>query len=78
MIPNLLTSKATGDVVATYPAAADSGNFNVFSFPIQYNTNPVQTVAYLPFLNISLQPTYTLELTCLEPDTGALGGHITQ
>jgi hypothetical protein len=78
LIPNFLTSNATGDVVATYPGAADTGNFNVFSFPIQYNTNPVQTVAYLPFLNISLQPTYTLELTCLEPDTGALGGHITQ
>jgi hypothetical protein len=78
LIPNFLTSSATGDVVATYPAAADTGNSNVFSFPVQYNTNPVQAVANLPFLNISLQPTYTLELTCLEPDTGALGGHITQ
>lgn len=78
LIPNFLTSNATGDVVPTYPAAADTGNSNVFTFPVQYNTNPVQSVAYLPFLNISLQPTYTLELTCLEPDTGPLGGHITQ
>jgi hypothetical protein len=30
----------------------------------------------LPFLNTSLQPVYTLELECLLPDTGAIGGNI--
>lgn len=78
LIPNFLTSSATGDVTPTYPQAIDAGNSNVFVFPIQYNANPVQFTSNLPFLNISLQPTYTLELTCLEPDTGRLGGHITQ
>jgi hypothetical protein len=65
-------------VTPTYPNSVDANNYNVFSFPIQYNVNPVQFVASLPFLNTSLQPTYTLELTCLEPDTGQLGGKITQ
>jgi hypothetical protein len=78
LIPNFMTSSPTGDVTPTYPRAVDQGNSNVFSFPVQFNTNPVQFVPYLPFLNISLQPTYTLELTCLEPDTGKLGGQITQ
>jgi hypothetical protein len=78
LIPNFLTSSPTGDVSVTYPNSIDPNNFNVFTFPIQYNANPVQFVGNLPFLNISLQPTYTLELTCLEPNTATLGGHITQ
>lgn len=78
LIPNFLISSGTGDVSPLYPTAVDPGNFQILSFPIQYNTNPIQTVSNLPFLNTSLQPTYTLELTCLEPDTGALGGMITQ
>jgi hypothetical protein len=78
LIPNFLTSSATGDVSATYPNAADAGNSNILYFPIQYNLNPVQTAVSLPFLNTALQPTYTLELTCLQPDTGRLGGKITQ
>lgn len=78
LIPNFLTSSATGDVTPTYPNAVDQGNSNVLYFPFQYNLNPVQTVSNLPFLNIALQPTYTLELTCLQPDTGRLGGKITQ
>jgi hypothetical protein len=78
LIPNFVTTSGTGDVAPKYPNAVDQGNSNVFSFPIQYSVNPVQFVSNLPFLNISLQPTYTLELTCLEPDTGSLGGHITQ
>jgi len=78
VIPNFLTSNSTGDVKPLYANAADPGNYNVFTFPIQYNINPVQYISNLPFMNISLQPTYTLELTCLEPDTGVLGGRITQ
>ena len=78
LIPNFLTSSATGDVTATYPNAADAGNSNILYFPIQYNLNPIQTASNLPFLNTALQPTYTLELTCLQPDTTHLGGKITQ
>lgn len=78
LIPNFLTSSATGDVSATYPTAADQGNSNILYFPVQYNLNPVQIASNLPFLNTALQPTYTLELTCLQPDTGRLGGKITQ
>ena len=78
LIPNFLTSSATGDVSATYPNAADAGNSNILYFPVQYNLNPVQVASNLPFLNTALQPTYTLELTCLQPDTGRLGGKITQ
>jgi len=78
LIPNFLTSSATGDVTPTYPNAPDAGNSNILYFPIQYNLNPIQTAVSLPFLNTALQPTYTLELTCLQPDTGRLGGKITQ
>jgi hypothetical protein len=78
LIPNFLTSSATGDVTATYPTAADPGNSNILYFPVQYNLNPIQVASNLPFLNTALQPTYTLELTCLQPDTARLGGHITQ
>jgi hypothetical protein len=77
LIPNFVNSSGTGDVTPQYPNAVDQGNSNVFSFPIQYTVNPVQFVMNLPFLNVSLQPTYTLEMTCLEPDTGSLGGKIT-
>ena len=78
LIPNFLTSSATGEVTATYPKAPDVGNSNILYFPLQYNQNPVQTALNLPFLNTALQPTYTLELTCLQPDTARLGGKITQ
>jgi hypothetical protein len=78
LIPNFLTSSATGDVTARYPDAADQGNSNILYFPVQYSQNPVRVASNLPFLNIALQPTYTLELTCLQPDTGKLGGKITQ
>jgi hypothetical protein len=77
LIPNFVNSSGTGDVTPQYPNAVDQGNSIVFSFPIQYTVNPVQFVMNLPFLNVSLQPTYTLEMTCLEPDTGSLGGKIT-
>ena len=78
LIPNFLTSSATGDVTPKYPGAVDQGNSNILYFPVQYNLNPFQSASNLPFLNTALQPTYTLELTCLQPDTGRLGGKITQ
>jgi hypothetical protein len=78
MIPNFLTTSLDGSVTQTYPNAPDAVIYSIFSFPIQYNFNPTQFSSNLPFMNTSLQPTYTLELTCLEPDTASLGGHITQ
>ena len=78
MIPNFLNTGSDGTVTQTYPAAPDSNIYSIFQFPIQYSFNPNQFASNLPFMNSSLQPTYTLELTCLEPDTGTLGGHITQ
>jgi hypothetical protein len=78
MIPNFLTTSLDGSVTQTYSNAPDAVIYSIFSFPIQYNFNPAQFSSNLPFMNTSLQPTYTLELTCLEPDTASLGGHITQ
>lgn len=78
MIPNFLTTSPDGSVSQTYPTAPDAVIYSLFQFPIQFSFNPSQFSSNLPFLNTSLQPTYTLELTCLEPDTGALGGNITQ
>jgi len=77
MIQNFLTTSPDGSVTQTYPNAPDA-IFSIFSFPIQFSFNPSQFSGNLPFMNASLQPTYTLELTCLEPDTASLGGHITQ
>jgi hypothetical protein len=78
IIPNFLNTAADGSVSATYSNAPDPNTYTLYSFPVQYNVNPAQFSSNLPFLNTSLQPTYTLELTCLEPDTGQLGGKITQ
>jgi hypothetical protein len=77
-IPNFLNTDQNGYVTPTYPNAPDQNNYDIVTFPVLYNLNPLLTANNLPFLNISLQPTYTLELVCLEPDTGQLGGKITQ
>ena len=78
LIPNFLNTDQYGSVTATYSNAADLGNFNIIQFPVLYNLNPSLYASNLPFLNTSLQPTYTLELVCLEPDISQLGGKITQ
>ena len=78
LIPNFLNTDQYGSVTATYPGAADVGNFDIVQFPVLYNVDPMLSVLNLPFLNTSLQPTYTLELVCLEPDVSQLGGKITQ
>lgn len=77
IIPNFLNTSIDGSVTPNYSNAWDSNTFTIYSFPIEFNVNPSQVSSNLPFLNTSLQPTYTLELTCLEPDTGQLGGKIT-
>ena len=67
LIPNLFSNKASGDVVALYS--------NVDSGPPYTALDPVQLVgSNLPFLNASLQPVFTFELTCLQPDTTTLNG----
>ena len=67
LIPNLYSNKASGDVIALYS--------NVDSEPPYTALDPVQLVgSNLPFLNASLQPVFTFELTCLQPDTSALNG----
>ena len=78
LIPNFLNTDQNGFVTQKYPGAPDAGNYDIITFPILYNLNPLLTANNLPFLNISLQPTYTLEIVCLEPDTTRLGGQITQ
>jgi hypothetical protein len=56
-------------VTVTYPDAIDYGNSNIL--------NPNQLLgSNLPFLNIALQPVYTLELTCVVPDTSAFRADI--
>jgi hypothetical protein len=77
MIQNFLSTSADGSVTPTYSNAPDAIG-SIFSFPVQFSFNPSQFSGSLPFMNASLQPTYTLELTCLEPDTGSIGGNITQ
>jgi len=67
LIPNLFSNKASGDVVTLYS--------NVDSGPPYTALDPVQLVgSNLPFLNASLQPVFTFELTCLQPDTSELNG----
>jgi hypothetical protein len=78
LIPNFLNTDQNGYVTQKYPKAPDIGNYDICSFPIIYNLTTGLIADNLPFLNISLQPTYTLELVCLEPDTTQLGGKITQ
>jgi len=78
LIPNFLTTDQYGSVTQTYPNAPDKSNYDIVQFPVLYNLNPSLSATSLPFLNTSLQPTYTLELVCLEPDTSQLGGKTVQ
>jgi hypothetical protein len=67
LIPNLFVSNATGDVTLLYS--------NVDSAPPYSVLDPPQIVgSNLPFLNVSIQPVFTFELICLQPDTGMLKG----
>lgn len=70
VIPNFITIDSLGNVTPTYPGAIDSTlTYNIISFPNVVGSN-------LPFLNVSLQPVYTLEINTLQPDTGNIGGTI--
>lgn len=62
IIPNFLVTDADGNATPLYPDSINQGNSNVLE--------PLNIVgSNLPFLNTSLQPIYTLELTCASPDT---------
>jgi hypothetical protein len=68
LIPNLTTSDAQGNVTPSFPNSIDA-NSNVL--------DPNQLLgSNLPFLNVALQPVYTLELTCVVPDTSAFRADI--
>lgn len=69
LIPNFVTIDATGSANVQYPGAIDSGTFNVLEPSVLVSSN-------LPFLNVTLQPVYTLEMETLEPDTTNIGGTI--
>jgi len=71
LIPNFYSNDAAGNAKPTYPEAIDgsANGSNVLQ--------PARLVgSNLPFLNTSLQPIYTLELTCAMPDTAGFGRNI--
>ncbi len=65
IIPNFVTIGADGTATPTYPASIDSGTGTVLEVQTFISSN-------LPFINVSLQPVYTLELECDQPDTSAI------
>jgi hypothetical protein len=74
VIPNFFVSDAQGNASPEYPEAINGyGTTNT-------NSNVLEPQALvgsnLPFLNTSLQPTYTVELTCASPDTSQFGQNI--
>jgi hypothetical protein len=69
MIPNFTTIDVNGNATIQYPGAIDAGSSNVLEPNALIGSN-------IPFLNVSLQPVYTLELDILQPDTGSIGGRI--
>ena len=69
IIPNFVTIGSDGAATPTYPKSIDQGTSNVIEPNVIVGSN-------MPFLNVSLQPVYTLELETLQPDTGSIGGTI--
>lgn len=66
LVPNFYLEDSGGNVTPQFPDAVEAGNSNVL--------NPSAIVgSNLPFLNTSLQPIYTLELTCARPDASGFG-----
>jgi hypothetical protein len=65
IIPNFVTIGADGTASSTYPGSIDSGTGTVLEVQTYISSN-------LPFINVSLQPVYTLELECDQPDTSAI------
>ena len=69
VIPNFVTIGIDGTATPTYPSAIDPVTSNVLEPNTLVGSN-------LPFLNVTLQPVYTLEIETLQPDTGNIGGTI--
>jgi hypothetical protein len=74
VVPNFFVSDAQGNAVPRYPQSINgygltSTNSNVLEPQALVGSN-------LPFLNTSLQPCYTVELTCASPDTTQFGQNI--
>jgi hypothetical protein len=69
LIPNFITAGTAGNATPTYPNSIDPVTNNVLEPSILVGSN-------LPFLNVALQPVYTLELDIAQPDTGSIGGTI--
>jgi hypothetical protein len=69
VIPNFVTIGPDGGTTPTYPGSIDPGSLSVLEPNLLVGSN-------LPFLNITMQPVYTLELEILQPDTKQIGGKI--
>jgi hypothetical protein len=69
LIPNFVTIGADGTATPTFPGSIDAGTNTVLEPDVLVGSN-------LAFLNVTLQPVYTLELETLQPDTGSIGGTI--
>lgn len=69
LIPNFVTIGPDGTASATYPRSIDAGTNTVLEPNVLVNSN-------MPFLNVTLQPVYTLELESQLPDTATIGGTI--
>lgn len=64
IIPNFVTIGSDGTATPTYPSSID-GTGTVLEPNTFISSN-------IPFLNVTLQPVYTLELECDEPDTSTI------
>jgi hypothetical protein len=69
VIPNFVTIGIDGGAVATLPNSIDPGTNTVLEPQVLVGSN-------LPFLNVTLQPVYTLEVESQLPDTATIGGTI--
>ncbi len=69
VIPNFVTIGVDGTATATYPNSIDAGTNTVLEPQVLVGSN-------MPFLNVTLQPVYTLEVESQLPDTGTIGGTI--
>jgi hypothetical protein len=69
LIPNFITTGTAGTATPTYPGSIDPVTNTVLEPNVLVGSN-------LPFLNVTLQPVYTLELDIAQPDTGSIGGTI--
>ena len=74
LIPNFYIQDQDGNAQPMYPGAINgygsaNGNSNVLEPNSLVGSN-------MPFLNTSLQPVYTIELTCALPDTAQFGRNL--